>query len=386
MPYKIYVLDTNVILTDSDVLTTYADKHVVVPDTVLAEVDKVKIGRADADTRYNGREFSRVLFELSEGRSLSEGVPLPGGGELSVLAFDTRLPMPEGFSSKNPDDRIVTAALRLSEEEKAKGEEANEVVLVTSDLNMLLKAQGLGLSVYRHADELNTTFTKRFIVKPFQKYRTPLAILMVALAVFAATVFVATRIANQATETKTAQTVLPSEYRNFVSEEAANAIDALILLQTQPKDATALATVGNAYYTLYGETVKKDPAAAVNYAKRGTEYYKRALEVNPDDVPSRCKMGILSLYAGDTDTAISQLTIALEAEPNNVEGNYYLAIVYMQGRHDFDNAEQLFKKVIELTKDNPDLEPYFKSSNSFLSQIEGERKKLANPPSDGVVL
>lgn len=453
----IYVLDTNVILTHNDVLSSYASQHVAIPDTVLAEIDKIKIGRADAETRYAGREFTRALFDLAAGKSLSQGIETKQGGSLRVLTFDTKLPLPEGYSSKNPDDRIILAALRLqdelrgqatqqrsissedasqtvqrenaspedaiqvapeetsvrSEEAAAPGgaapsvaseadaptssavastsaapanpEECPTVTLVTSDLNMLIKAQGAGLSVKHHDDEVNTTFSKRFIVKPFQKYRAPLIILIIAFALFVSTCYVAFKF-NMAKQGISGAT-LTSEYRVFLNEEQANTIDALVKLQTQPYDATALTTLGNAYFDLYGKTVKKDPATAVSYAKRGVDYFKRALELHPTDSTStRNKMGILALYAGDTDTAINQLTLSLEESPNDVEGNYYLAIVYMQGRRDLDNAEQLFNKVVELTKESPDLDAYRQSAQGFLKQIAAERERLSNPATDGVVL
>ncbi len=63
--------------------------------------------------------------------------------------------------------------------------------MITNDLNMLLKGQALGLDVERHGDGIEGSFGKRYIVRPFQRYKVPLAILGIAIAVFAAILTVA---------------------------------------------------------------------------------------------------------------------------------------------------------------------------------------------------
>src|SRR5512137_409857 len=172
---KIYVLDTSVLLS-------FPGAEVIVPETVLAELDKLKTSRVDPDLRFRGREVSRVLFDLSEQGSLTEGVTLPDGGTLRVATEENG--MPEGLSARNADDRILAVAYNTN---KNAGPE-DEVRRITNDLNMLLKAQTLGVPVARHGEGLEASFTRRYIVRPFQRYRVPLAILAVALAVFAAIV------------------------------------------------------------------------------------------------------------------------------------------------------------------------------------------------------
>ncbi|MDO5044017.1 MAG: PIN domain-containing protein [Coriobacteriia bacterium] len=382
----IYVLDTNAILTDANVLDTYGDKYIALPDTVLSEIDKIKLGRADADTRFNGREFSRMLFELSEGKSLINGVSLPQGGELHVLTFDVRQNMPEGLSSKSPDDRIVAQAIRLQKLEKSIGGQARTVLLVTSDLNMLLKAQSYGLAVLQHEDNMNASFSKKYIVKPFQKYKTPLTILTIALAIFLATIFSLTRLSSNQASPSTALTSLPSEYRNFVNENQATIVDALLLLQTQPNNTAALSTVGNAYFNLYQEKVTEDPAASVTFAERGTEYFSRKLEQQPQDIDSLAKLGILFFYTGDTDKAISTLTDALSIDSRDVPSNYYLAIIYLQGRRDLEQSKQLFENVIGFAGNREDLVQYVQSSKNYIKQIDNEQQRLGNPTQDGIEL
>ena len=63
---KIVVLDTNVLLADPNSVLSFPRAEVVIPETVLGELDKLKTARVDPDLRFRGREVSRILFELSE--------------------------------------------------------------------------------------------------------------------------------------------------------------------------------------------------------------------------------------------------------------------------------------------------------------------------------
>ena len=85
---KIVVLDTNVLLADPNSILSFPRAEVVIPETVLSELDKLKTARVDPDLRFRGREVSRILFDLSEEGSLVEGVELPDGGSLRVMPFD----------------------------------------------------------------------------------------------------------------------------------------------------------------------------------------------------------------------------------------------------------------------------------------------------------
>ncbi len=408
----VYLLDTNVILTDSNVLASYADKTVYLPDTVLAEVDKVKIGRADSDTRYKGREFTRNLFDLCDGQSLIDGVTLSQGGTLTVLPFDTKLPMPEGYSIKNPDDKILVAALRLKQKLDAKQEQTSgqastqvhasgqasqldpeqpgpasskpSLVLVTNDLNMLLKAQSLGIATLRHDDELNLSPMRRFIIRPFQKHRTAVMILIFASAIFIATLVVTAY--NLSILSKPNTITISSEYRSFLTEDQSTIIDALVKLQTNPTDAAALATMGDGYLNLYEQTVTKDPALAVSFAQKGCDYYRRSLNQGEDNQRTKINYGILSFYSGTTDVAVTQLESALATSPDDLQANYYRAIVAWQGQGDADLAQQLFQRTIDLAGDDESAQHIKQSSQTYLERIKNERNQISNPAADGIVL
>ena len=63
MPKKTFVLDTNVILYDYECIYSFGDNDIVVPITVLEELDQFKRGHDQIN--YNAREFIRILDTLS---------------------------------------------------------------------------------------------------------------------------------------------------------------------------------------------------------------------------------------------------------------------------------------------------------------------------------
>ncbi len=210
---KVVILDTNVLLADPNSMLSFPRTEIVIPETVLGELDKLKTARVDQDLRFRGREVSRTLFELSEDGSLVDGVELPdGGGRLRVAPFDSDQPLPQGVSVRNADDRILATAYHIWSSSPD-----DEVTLVTNDLNMLLKAQTLGVPVERYGDGVEGGWARRHILRPVQRYRVPITILAVALAVFVAVIGIAVYTQQR---TNIAGT-LPSEFKALLNHRAA---------------------------------------------------------------------------------------------------------------------------------------------------------------------
>jgi len=137
---KIYVLDTNVLIHDPHALSRFDEHDVVLPIVVLEEMDKVK--RGFDELARNVREASRQLEMLSEGSSdLKKGCPLPGGGclffELNHRALEI---LPESLAHGSGDNRIIAVTMSLQQEHQDR-----EVILVSKDINMRIKARALGL-------------------------------------------------------------------------------------------------------------------------------------------------------------------------------------------------------------------------------------------------
>ena len=142
---KTYVLDTNVLLHSAKALDSFQDNLVVIPMAVIEELDKFK--KNQDELGRNSRQVVRMIDKLrGEGR-LSEGVPLhnaAGGkpsGKLMILTGEGE--MPEKMDMSIADNRILQVAYMLLK--RAKKEDS--VTLITKDLNLRLRADGLGIPV-----------------------------------------------------------------------------------------------------------------------------------------------------------------------------------------------------------------------------------------------
>ncbi len=138
---KIFVLDTSVLLHDFSAIVNFKNHNVAIPITVLEELDKFKIGN---DTKnFSAREVIRFIDKLSATSSLQEWISL--GNELGkfkvVLENNPREINAEYvYSVGKNDHKIINAALFLKETETVK-----DVVLVTKDINLRIKAKALGI-------------------------------------------------------------------------------------------------------------------------------------------------------------------------------------------------------------------------------------------------
>lgn len=139
---KIFVIDTSVLLHDHQSITTFGKNDVAIPIIVLEELDKFKLGN---DTKnFSAREVIRFIDKLSTNGSLQEWIPL--GKELGKLkvVFDLHL---EGLNAESiyakgkNDHKIINAALSLKQTETKK-----QVILVTKDINLRIKAKALGIA------------------------------------------------------------------------------------------------------------------------------------------------------------------------------------------------------------------------------------------------
>lgn len=134
---KNFVLDTNVLLHDSDCLRSFADNVVNVPIYVIEEMDTFK--RDQGELGRNARRIARELDGYREQGNLREGVPMDNGGIVRVVM--DRADLPSHFSvSHTMDDAILSSALFLHREEPHR-----KVVFVTKDTNLRIRADALGL-------------------------------------------------------------------------------------------------------------------------------------------------------------------------------------------------------------------------------------------------
>ena len=135
---KIFVLDTNVILHDATCIHHFEDNEVVIPISVLEELDQFK--RGNEQIHFNARDFLRSLDDLSTGSDDSE--LKDGDGKIRVVVNHNWHPDVEAsFQDDSPDHRIINCAYKLHIDNPNR-----EIILVTKDTNMRLKSRSLGLS------------------------------------------------------------------------------------------------------------------------------------------------------------------------------------------------------------------------------------------------
>ena len=152
---SVYILDTNILLHEPFAFLSFQEHDVVLPMTVLEELDSIKDRHKDVsrDARVAIRALEDALLNATPEQVLA-GVPLPskegakGIGCLSIFN-DYTLEQTAGKLSYNENDnRIINTAIHIQNLRKD-----SKVVLVTKDINMRLKAKGAGL---KHVEDYRT--------------------------------------------------------------------------------------------------------------------------------------------------------------------------------------------------------------------------------------
>lgn len=153
---KVFVLDTNVLIHDPASIFKFENNDIVIPFTVIGELDGHKKGRGEIAA--SARQALRSIDELREVGSLSSGIRMATGGMVSVS-----LPAPNS-SRKLPgngaeDNQIIKTALSIAENGTAddKGHPV-PVVLVTKDTAMRIKAESLGIRVEDYMSDKTSLF------------------------------------------------------------------------------------------------------------------------------------------------------------------------------------------------------------------------------------
>ncbi len=137
MAQKFFVLDTNVLLHNSDAISCFADNTVVLPMTVIEELDKFK--KNNDELGRNARGVIRSLDRLRGQGSLGKGVPTSDGGTVWIT-MEREDPRGTCIDLAIPDNRIIATAYRLLQE-------GRRVIFVSKDINARLKADALGIEV-----------------------------------------------------------------------------------------------------------------------------------------------------------------------------------------------------------------------------------------------
>lgn len=165
---KIFVLDTSVILFDHNSIQHFQEHDVAIPITVLEELDEFKKGN---DTKnFEAREFIRFIDRKADGKSLQDWISLNGGSKGSFKVImdisGADLNANEVFKMRKNDHNILNSTLVLMREYANR-----QVVLVTKDINLRLKAKSLGIAAEDYKTgkikDVNDLFTGKSTVEGF---------------------------------------------------------------------------------------------------------------------------------------------------------------------------------------------------------------------------
>ena len=141
---KLFVLDTNVLMHDPTSLFRFEEHDVYLPIGTLEELDANKKGLSDVSR--NARQASRFLDEIVTGDDIQNGLALKtrdgqqARGRLYLQTEAINGELPSNFASGKTDNQILAVVRYLQEREPQR-----EVVLVSKDINMRIKARALGL-------------------------------------------------------------------------------------------------------------------------------------------------------------------------------------------------------------------------------------------------
>jgi PhoH-like ATPase len=151
-PAKIFVLDTNVLMHDPMSLFRFEEHDVYLPMITLEELDGHKKGMSEVSR--NVRQVSRELdalaasagdsattFDVTAGIALAKTGHREAGGKLYFQTTFLEVKLPAGLPQGKADNQILGVVQSLRESHPGR-----EVVLVSKDINMRIKARALGLA------------------------------------------------------------------------------------------------------------------------------------------------------------------------------------------------------------------------------------------------
>jgi len=138
---KTFVLDTNVILHDPNSIHQFEENNVVIPLTVIEEIDHFK--RGSQVININARHFARTLDSLTGKELFNGGISLGEGKGKVRIAITSGMceEIKKAFREDTPDHRILSCAFELEKGSDVK----KKNILVTKDVNLRMKAKALGI-------------------------------------------------------------------------------------------------------------------------------------------------------------------------------------------------------------------------------------------------
>lgn len=144
---KTFVIDTNVLLMNPYALYSFEDNEIIIPDVTLETLDRRKTNPGEVGA--NARETIRILEALRQQGDFHKGIQLPGKGSVRIEMNHLNVDLPPMWNENGEDNRILRICKGLRED-------GSEVILVTNDINMRIKASLLTIPSEEYkADKLS---------------------------------------------------------------------------------------------------------------------------------------------------------------------------------------------------------------------------------------
>lgn len=148
MEKKIFILDTNVIISDPKAIFNFDEHDIVIPIVVIEELDKFK--KDMNQVGLAARSFARNIESLRKRGKLVDGVDLDSGGtiKINITPENVDLPGPK-LNGSYADNVILACAYKITQENPER-----DVTLVSKDVNLRIKADVLGIKADTYRNEV----------------------------------------------------------------------------------------------------------------------------------------------------------------------------------------------------------------------------------------
>jgi PhoH-like ATPase len=141
---KNFVLDTNVLIHNPNSLYSFTDNNVIIPITVIEELDKFK---SSSDKKgMHARQALREIDSCIKKGALKKGAKLSNGGTLKIELGTHHIPLPNLDLNKE-DNKIISVAYELHH----RGE---TVFFISKDVNARIKAEAIGIKARDYEKQL----------------------------------------------------------------------------------------------------------------------------------------------------------------------------------------------------------------------------------------
>ena len=164
-----YVLDTNVLLNNPNIIYSFQKNDIVIPYKVIEELDRHKT--SEGLKGLSARDCSRTLNTLLKNskESLKDGIKLDNGGKLYIKSHrDFNLP---NIEETTADDCIIKVAVGVSEQTK-------RVIVVSNDVLVRVKANAFGLDVIGYDSNVELESVKD-LYKGYKEIPVPMEVIEV---------------------------------------------------------------------------------------------------------------------------------------------------------------------------------------------------------------